>query len=61
MARHLEVWLLGAHTGTLSQIDGRLSFAYAPGVTQPLSPHGAPSTHILKPPIAADEAPQKAA
>lgn len=37
MARHLEVWLLGAHVGTLSQIDGRLSFAYAPGATTPLS------------------------
>lgn len=29
MARHLEVWLLGAHIGTLAQIDGRLSFSYA--------------------------------
>lgn len=29
MARQLEVWLLGAHIGTLSQINGRLSFAYA--------------------------------
>ncbi len=29
MARQLEVWLLGAHIGTLAQIDGRLSFAYA--------------------------------
>ena len=37
MARHLEVWLLGAHLGTLSQIDGRLSFAYASGVTTVLS------------------------
>lgn len=37
MARHLEVWLLGAHVGTLSQVDGRLSFAYAPGATTPLS------------------------
>lgn len=37
MARHLEVWLLGTHVGTLSQIDGRLSFAYASGVTTPLS------------------------
>jgi HipA-like protein len=37
MARHLEVWLRGAHVGTLSQVDGRLSFAYAPGVTMPLS------------------------
>lgn len=37
MARHLEVWLLGAHVGTLSQVDGRLGFAYAPGVTTPLS------------------------
>jgi serine/threonine-protein kinase HipA len=33
MARHLEVWLLGEHVGTLSQIEGRLSFAYAPGAT----------------------------
>ena len=24
MARHLDVWLLGAHVGTLSQMDGRL-------------------------------------
>jgi serine/threonine-protein kinase HipA len=37
MARHLEVWLLGAHVGTLSQIDGRLSFVYTPGATVPLS------------------------
>lgn len=37
MARHLEVWLLGAHIGTLSQVDGRLSFAYAPSATKPLS------------------------
>lgn len=37
MARQLEVWLLGAHIGTLSQIDGRLSFAYAPGLSTPLS------------------------
>ena len=37
MARHLEVWLLGAHIGTLSQIEGRLSFAYAPGATLPVS------------------------
>jgi serine/threonine-protein kinase HipA len=37
MARHLEVWLLGAHIGTLSQVDGRLSFAYAPGASTPLS------------------------
>lgn len=37
MARHLEVWLLGAHIGTLSQIDGRLGFAYAPAATTPLS------------------------
>jgi serine/threonine-protein kinase HipA len=37
MARHLEVWLLGVHVGTLSQVDGKLSFAYAPGATTPLS------------------------
>lgn len=37
MARHLEVWLLGAHVGTLSQVDGRLCFAYAPAATTPLS------------------------
>jgi serine/threonine-protein kinase HipA len=37
MANHLEVWLLGAHIGTLSQIEGRLSFAYAPGARTPLS------------------------
>ena len=37
MARHLEVWLLEVHMGTLTQVDGRLSFAYAPGVTSPLS------------------------
>lgn len=37
MARHLEVWLLDAHVGTLSQVDGRLGFAYAPGATTPLS------------------------
>lgn len=37
MARHLDVWLLGARVGTLSQIEGRLSFAYSPGVTTALS------------------------
>jgi serine/threonine-protein kinase HipA len=37
MARHLEVWLLGAHVGTLSQIDGRLRFAYAPDASTPVS------------------------
>jgi serine/threonine-protein kinase HipA len=37
MAAHLEVWLSGAHIGTLSQVDGRLGFAYAPGATTPLS------------------------
>lgn len=37
MARQLQVWLLGEHIGTLSQIDGRLSFAYAPSATVPLS------------------------
>lgn len=29
--------MLGAHSGTLSQVEGRLSFAYAPGVSVPLS------------------------
>ena len=29
--------MFGAHMGTLTQVDGRLSFAYAPGVTTPLS------------------------
>ena len=33
----MEVWLLGAHIGTLWQIEGRLSFAYAPGATAALS------------------------
>jgi serine/threonine-protein kinase HipA len=37
MTRQLEVWLLGVHTGTLSQIEGRLSFAYAPGANTALS------------------------
>lgn len=37
MAHHLEVWLLGGHIGTLSQIEDRLSFTYAPGVSTPLS------------------------
>jgi serine/threonine-protein kinase HipA len=37
MTHQLEVWLLGAHIGTLSQIDGRISFAYAPGAATPLS------------------------
>jgi len=37
MTRHLEVWLLGAHMGTLSQIDGRLSFTYVPGASTALS------------------------
>ncbi len=30
MAKQLDVWLLDAHVGTLSQVDGRMSFAYAP-------------------------------
>ena len=29
MPKQLEVWLLGAHIGTLAQLDGRLSFGYA--------------------------------
>lgn len=29
MPKQLEVWLLGKHIGTLAQIEGRLSFAYA--------------------------------
>lgn len=33
----MEVWLLGTHIGTLSQAEGRLSFAYASGVTTALS------------------------
>ena len=37
MARHLDVWLLGARVGTLSQVEGRLSFAYARDATTPLS------------------------
>ena len=37
MARHIEVWLLDAHIGTLSQIDGRLGFVYASAATTPLS------------------------
>lgn len=37
MARHLEVWLLGEHIGTLSQIDGRLSFAYTLAARTPVS------------------------
>ncbi|MEY2953562.1 MAG: hypothetical protein RLZZ401_1649, partial [Pseudomonadota bacterium] len=37
MARQLEVWLSGTQVGTLSQIDGRLRFAYASGATTPLS------------------------
>ena len=37
MGRNLDVWLLGARIGTLSQVDGRLSFAYAPDATTPLS------------------------
>ena len=28
-ARTLEVWLSGAHVGTLSQVQGRLGFSYA--------------------------------
>lgn len=31
MPRQLEVWLSGAHIGTLAQIDGRLGFSYAAG------------------------------
>ena len=30
MPKQLEVWLSGAHVGTLAQIDGRLGFTYAP-------------------------------
>lgn len=30
MVRQLEVWSFGTHIGTLSQIDGRLTFAYTP-------------------------------
>lgn len=37
MARSLEVWLLGAHVGTLSQVEGRLSFAYVQDATTLLS------------------------
>ena len=37
MARHLEVWLSGAHIGSLSQVEGRLQFAYAPQASTPLS------------------------
>ena len=37
MARQLEVWLLDAHIGTLSQIDGRLCFSYAPDAVTLLS------------------------
>jgi serine/threonine-protein kinase HipA len=37
MAHHLEVWLSGAHVGTLSQVDGRLCFVYAPGANTALS------------------------
>lgn len=29
MRKQLEVWLLGQHAGSLMQVDGRLSFAYA--------------------------------
>lgn len=29
MPRKLEVWLSGAHIGTLAQIDGRLGFSYS--------------------------------
>lgn len=29
MPRQLNVWLSGAHIGTLAQIDGRLGFSYA--------------------------------
>lgn len=37
MTRQLEVWLRGVHAGTLSQIEGKLRFAYAPGVNTALS------------------------
>ena len=37
MARHLEVWLRGEHIGTLSQIDGRLYFAYTATARTPVS------------------------
>ena len=37
MAHHLAVWLLGAHVGTLLQVDGRLNFFYTPGASTPLS------------------------
>ncbi|MEQ1595879.1 MAG: type II toxin-antitoxin system HipA family toxin [Casimicrobium sp.] len=37
MERRLDVWLLGERIGTLSQVEGRLSFAYAPDASTPLS------------------------
>ena len=37
MVRNLNVWLRGEHIGTLSQIDGRLGFAYNATASTPLS------------------------
>lgn len=30
MPNQLNVWLLGEHVGTLTQVDGRLGYVYAP-------------------------------
>ena len=37
MARQLTVWLLGTPVGTLTQVDGRLQFAYLPAATVTIS------------------------
>jgi serine/threonine-protein kinase HipA len=37
MARQLTVWLLGTQVGTLTQVEGRLQFAYLPAAKVALS------------------------
>lgn len=40
MPKTLEVWLSGVHVGTLSQVDGRLSFTYSPALMSSLNDNG---------------------
>lgn len=53
MARRLEVWLLGTHVGTLSQVEGRLGGECAGAVTllepgeSPRAVDGARDVHWL--------------
>ncbi|MDO8455864.1 MAG: type II toxin-antitoxin system HipA family toxin [Burkholderiaceae bacterium] len=40
MPKALEVWLSGVHVGTLSQVEGRLSFTHAPVLLSGLTDNG---------------------